>query len=153
MARSGKAIRPRHVRRLVVVTLALTLAACGDAGRVAPPGIFFPTVPIGDEYPAGEIHGALVERSGCLFVERPEDRWLLLWPEGASARIVDGVIEVLDEEGEIVGREGRPVRFGGGEGRPREVGGVAAAEAWATELTGLDIPERCGDLYWLVSPF
>lgn len=146
-------MRPRHVRRLLVVTLALTLAACGDAGRVAPPGIFFPTVPIGDAYPAGEIEGVLVERSGCLFVERTEDRWLLLWPEGASARIVDEAIEVLDEEGEIVGREGDPVRFGGGERNPREMGGAAEAEESVTELTGLDIPERCGDLYWLVSPF
>ncbi|MGH2673787.1 MAG: hypothetical protein ACRDHC_12495, partial [Actinomycetota bacterium] len=69
------------------------------------------------------------------------------------ARIVDGVVEVLDEDGEFVARDGDPVRFGGGERNPLEMGGEAKAESSATELTGLDIPERCGDLYWLVSPF
>lgn len=62
------------------------------------------------------------------------------------------MIEVLDEEGEVVAREDGPVRFGGGE-RPREMGGAAAAEASAIELTSSRIPERSGDLYWLVSPF
>lgn len=37
--------------------------------------------------------------------------------------------------------------------RELEVGGTSAAEQWASELTGLDIPERCGDLDWIVSPF
>jgi hypothetical protein len=154
-------MRRKHVRSvrglllvlLAFVLLALMSAACGERPPVASASIFFPTVPIGDAYPAGEIDGTFQERSGCLFVEATGDRWLLLWPEGTSARIVDGAIEVLDEDGEVVAREGGPVRFGGGEGRPREVGGVAAAEAWASELTGQDIPERCGDLYWLVSPF
>jgi hypothetical protein len=104
--------------------------------------------------PLALIDGVLVERAGCLFVERDDTRWLLLWPEGSSARlIVEGVVEVLDEDGEVVGREGGPVRFGGGESNPIEVGGAAASEAWATRLTGKDVPDRCGDLYWLVSPF
>ena len=44
------------------------------------------------------------------------------------------------------------MRLGGGETNPLEVGGTEQAERHATELTGLDIPERCGDLYWLVAP-
>jgi hypothetical protein len=40
-----------------------------------------------------------------------------------------------------------------GDAYPAGIGGEAKAESSATELTGLDIPERCGDLYWLVSPF
>jgi hypothetical protein len=59
---------------------------------------------------------------------------------------------MLDETGELVARQGGRLRVGGGETRPREVGGSAAAERWATGLTGVDIPEPCGDLYWLVSP-
>jgi hypothetical protein len=119
---------------------------------VAPDGVFFPTVPIGDAYPAGEIEGVLELQSGCLFVARPEDRWLLLWPEGFTARTAEGNIEVLDEEGDLVARAGDHIRLGGGETNPLEVGGTAQAEDRATELTGQDIPERCGDLYWLVSP-
>jgi hypothetical protein len=149
-------MRRKHVRssrRVLLALLVLASAACAERGPVAPASIFFPIVPIGDAYPAGEIEGTFHERSGCLFVEAHGDRWLLLWPEGASARIVDGAIEVLDEDGEVVAREGGSVRFGGGERNPREMGGAAAAEASATELTGSRIPERCGDLYWLVSPF
>jgi hypothetical protein len=48
--------------------------------------------------------------------------------------------------------EGERLRVGGGEGNPLEMGGSAAAERWAADLTGVDIPEHCGDLYWIVSP-
>jgi hypothetical protein len=47
--------------------------------------------------------------------------------------------------------EGGRIRAGGGEGRPVEVGGVGAVDDWAEGITGGDIPERCGHLYWLVS--
>ena len=142
----------RRRARLLVLVLALTACVCAEDRSAAPPGFFFPTVPIGDEYPAALTDGVLEVRSGCVFIAAHEDRWLLLWPEGYSARRSDGQIEVLDDSGEIVGHEGEPLRVGGGEGRPREMGGEAAAERWASELTGLDIPERCGDLYWIVSP-
>ena len=80
-------------------------------------------------------------------------RRLLLWPEGYTARIADGQLVVLDEKGGVVGRVGEPLRVGGGERNPIEMGGETAAERYASELVGLDIPERCGDLYWLVSPY
>lgn len=70
-------------RTLLTLLLALAVQACGSDDRVAPAGVFFPTVPVGGEYPAGEIEGTLLVRSGCLFLSRPEDRWLLLWPEGS----------------------------------------------------------------------
>jgi hypothetical protein len=138
--------------RLLGVVIAVTATACAGDQPAAPPGIFFPTVPIGDAYPAGEIDGVFEIHSGCLFVARPENRWLLLWPEGHTARLADGLLEVLDESGELVAREGERLRVGGGERNPIEMGGEAAAERYATDLTGLDIPERCGDLYWIVSP-
>jgi hypothetical protein len=136
----------------LVLLLALTLPACGVDEPASPPGLFFPTVPIGDSYPAALIEGVLEERSGCLFVAAHGDRWLLLWPEGYAARIAEGQIEVVDAAGKLVGRESEQVQLGGGEGNPIEMGGAAEAERWASELTGVDIPERCGDLYWLVSP-
>ncbi len=139
-------------RSLLVLLLAFAVPACGTDEPAAPDGIFFPTVPTGNEYPAGEIAGVLELRSGCLFMTRPEDRWLLLWPEGYTARAVQGDIEIHDEEGVLVAREGERIRLGGGERRPIEIGGTAEAERYANELTGQHVPERCGDLYWLVAP-
>lgn len=57
-------------------------------GGASPPGIFFPTVPIGDEYPSGLMEGVLEVRSGCVFISAHGDLWLLLWPAGYSARLV-----------------------------------------------------------------
>jgi hypothetical protein len=133
--------------------VAVMAAACAADRPGSPPGIFFPTVPIGDAYPSALMEGVLEVRSGCVFVAAHEDRWLLLWPEGFTTRYTDGELEVLDENGEVVGREGERLRVGGGETNPIEVGGSGAAERWATDLTGVEIPERCGDLYWIVSPF
>ena len=145
------------------VTAVVVIAAgvwLGARGPVPPPvvdgpggaAIFFPTVPIGGAYPAALIHGTLEERNRCLFVGNHREHWLLLWLRGYDARVVNGQVEVADESGQLVGRVGDEVELGGGEGRPIEVGGAAAAESWATDLTGVDIPERCGDLYWIVAP-
>jgi hypothetical protein len=62
------------------------------------------------------------------------------------------LIRVLDRAGEVVGVDGGSIRVGGGEGRPIEMGGGDEADRWAEGLTGGDIPERCGHLYWIVSP-
>jgi len=98
------------------------------------------------------MEGVLEVRSGCVFISAQGDLWLLLWPEGYSARRADRQFEVLDERGEVVAREGKLLRVGGGETNPIEVAGTAVAERRTSELTGGDIPERCGDPYWLVSP-
>jgi len=136
-----------------MLCLTLVLAACGADGPVAPEGIFFPTVPRQDAYPTALMSdGVLEERSGCLFMVVGKERWLLLWPEGYTAKTAQGRIEVLDEDGGLVGTEGERLSVAGGEMNPVEVGGAAAAHEWATGMTGGDIPERCGDLYWLVAP-
>lgn len=141
--------RATYIPCLVVGLLAI---GCTADQPTAPRGIFFPTVPVSGEYPAGDLSGVLEVRSGCVFIAAVDERWLLLWPEGYTAHYVDGRLSVLDANAEAVGREGEPLRVGGGEGRPREMGGTEAAERWATELTGMNVPERCGDLYWIVSP-
>lgn len=143
----------RRSSQLLGLLLAVMAVACAAERPSSPPGIFFPTVPIGDEYPGALIEGVLEVRSGCVFVAAHEDRWLLLWPEGSRHENVDGELEILDENGKVVARAGERLRVGGGETNPIEVGGSGAAERWATDLTGVDIPERCGDLYWIVSPF
>jgi len=58
----------------LVVVMVLTAAACGSDEPAAPPGIFFPTVPIGDAYPAALMEGILEEQAGCLFVARSQIR-------------------------------------------------------------------------------
>ncbi|MFL5736539.1 MAG: hypothetical protein ACJ76P_04295 [Actinomycetota bacterium] len=146
--------------RFTVVALIAAGSLLGSRGPVPPPvvggpggaGIFFPTVPIGNAYPAALISGTLEERNRCLDVGSGREHWLLLWPRGYQARVVNRRVQVSDQDGRLVGRVGDEIELGGGEGRPSETGGAAASERWATELTGVDIPERCGDLYWLVSP-
>jgi hypothetical protein len=135
----------------VAITTALA-AACAK-GPTAPDGLFFPTVPRSDAYPAAMLTATLAEQSGCLFASSGHDRWLLLWPEGYSARTAqDGRVEVLDEDQAVIGAVGETIEVGGGETNPVEVGGVAAADEWAERLTGGTIPPACGHLYWIVSP-
>jgi hypothetical protein len=129
----------------------VSLAGCGAQQATAPPGIFFPTFELGGDVPAGIIEGSLAEQDGCLFVTSHFERWLLLWPDGYSAKRTGDAIEVLSEDGRVIGNTGDRIRLGGGEARPREVGGVAAADAWATELTGQNAPDRCGHQYWLAT--
>jgi hypothetical protein len=133
-------------------------AACEGSAKEAPErpesefSIFFPTVPRQDSYPAAVIEGTLEARDGCLFITRDSERWLLLWPKGYRP-LWDGVrLRIFGVRGAFVGQAGEPIRLVGGEERPSEVGGAAAAERWASELTGLPMPDRCGDLYWIVSP-
>jgi len=142
----------------LVVLLALVGAACEDPAKFAPErpesefSIFFPTVPQQDSYPTALIEGTLEARNRCLFVTRDGERWLLLWPKGYRP-LWDGVrLRVFGAKGALVGQAGEPIRLVGGEERPSEVGGAAAAERWASELTGLPMPDRCGDLYWIVFP-
>jgi len=130
--------------------LALFSTACGAQGASAPPGLF-PTYEPGVAVPTGIVEGSLDEQDGCLFVTSGSERWLLLWPDGYSVAGSDGGIEVRDPDDRVIGRTSEPIRLGGGEARPSEVGGVAAADTWAEELTGQNAPERCGHQYWLAT--
>ena len=58
----------RSIRVSLVVVMALTVAVCGSDEPAALPGIFFPTVPNGDAYPAALMEGVLEEQAGCLYV-------------------------------------------------------------------------------------
>lgn len=132
--------------RLLILGLALTGAACAGGEAAAPPGIFFATIPSQGSYPSARLEGVLQVRSGCVFISTPEifapeDDWLPLWPEGYAARFAEGHLEVVDDTGQLVGREGEQIRVGGGE-----------APSWASELADADLPDRCGDLYWIVAP-
>jgi hypothetical protein len=144
----------RQVVTSILTILLLSVADCSRHATVAPEGLFFPTVPRQDGYPAGILPpgATLEERSGCLFAVTSAERYLLLWPAGYTARQVEGGIEVLDEDEVRIGKVGEPLTVGGGGVAPAAVGGAGAAHEWATGLTGGEIPVRCGDTYWIVAP-
>jgi hypothetical protein len=137
---------------VLVLLVGLAMPACAADAPAAPAGIFFPTVPIGEAYPAALMEGVLEVEDGCVYVANGGERWLALWPEGYTATRSEGRLDVRDGDGTPVAREGMHVTLGGGEVNPVEVGGSAASTRYATEQTGQVVPDRCGDLFWLVSP-
>lgn len=66
---------------------------------------------------AALAQGTLVPdpRSGLALATAGE-RTPVMWPFGYSGRLVDGVIELLDDAGTFVAREGDTVEIGGGFG-------------------------------------
>lgn len=73
--------------------------------------------------PAQACMGALAQgtlvpdpRSGLGIVSPGGERTPVMWPFGYSARLVDGVIELVDNTGTFVAREGDTVAIGGGFG-------------------------------------
>ena len=125
---------------VVCLVVATSLVACSRAGPSAPDGLFFPTVPRQDAYPAALFSGQLVERSGCLVAGK--DGPVLLWPDGYTARTAqDGRTQVLDENDAVIGTVGENVSLGGGN----------VGASFDTRATG-QTPDACGHVYWLVAP-
>jgi hypothetical protein len=130
----------KHGGAALLVTVALV--ACSGPGPSMPDGLYFPTVPRQDAYPSAVLSGQLVERSGCVLVASGHRGSLPLWPEGYTAtRNEDGRVEVLDENGAVIGREDHEVALGGG-----------SVTASFDPDVFRDAPDGCGHRYWLVSP-
>ena len=137
-------MRVRFVSLVVCLVVAAPLVACTRAEPSAPDWLFFPTVERLDAYPGALLTSRLEERSGCLIAGGKDGKGglVLLWPDGYTARAVpDGPIQVLDENGTVVGYVGERVELGGG-----EVG--ATFDTPSTQQT----PDACGHHYWLVAP-
>ena len=134
-------MRVRFVPLVACLIAATSLVACTRAGPSAPDGLFFPTVRRLDAYPSALLSGRLQERSGCLVAPGRKGS-VLLWPDGYTASTgQQGRMQVLDENGTVIGRVGEKVALGGG-----EVG--ASFDTRAFQQT----PEACGHHYWLVAP-
>jgi hypothetical protein len=133
-------MRVRSVPVVLGVLVGISLVACSQPSPSAP-GLFFPTVPRQDAYPAALYTGKLVERSGCL-MGGSEHELIFLWPDGYTARTgSDGRTQVLDEHGGAVATTGEPVSLGGG-----------VVDASFSAAAYQHTPDACSHRYWLVAP-
>jgi hypothetical protein len=133
------------------VTSGRILAACSSGGRVAPPGIFFPTHDAQGPQPGALFEGTLEVEDGCVYLAQHGERWLGLWPEDLRAEIAGDTLRIVDGHGQVLASDGGPIRAGGGERSASGLGGFEALEAWFAEIGGTAIPRWCGDLVWQVS--
>jgi hypothetical protein len=131
------------VRFVVCLAICTALIACAPGESSAPDGLFFPTVPRQEMYPAALFQGRLVQRSGCILGSAGGKAGvILLWPDGYQVGGgPDGRTHVLDENGTTVGTVGEIVSLGGG-----SVGASFDTEVYR------QTPSRCGHHYWLVAP-
>jgi hypothetical protein len=121
---------------LLSVVAALVIAACAAAS----PAIAVPTLepePAGTPQacPAALIEGILRadEEWGIVLEATDGAKVKVLWPHGYSARVDDGGLALIDEDGSIVAHAGDLVQVGGGgtdaEGTWVGCGGVTVIDA------------------------
>jgi len=89
------------------------------------------------------LQGKLVIREGCLRVTGGDEDagGLVIWQPDYFLNDNDGIVEVLDREGEVVARVGEKVRMGGG-----EVPLTAELQRQLRE----PLPSQCEGPYWLM---
>ena len=134
-----------HNRRLPTLTTlaaALLIAACGSPSAPATQPTPTQTHPVPTSMPSTTpaetpeaitllteaarpqacmdalAQGTLVPdpRSGLALATAGGERTPVMWPFGYSARLIDGQIDLLDDSGKFVAREGDTVQAGGGFG-------------------------------------
>jgi hypothetical protein len=85
--------------------------------------------------------GKLVVKDGCLRIGEGDSSYLILWQPDYFVNNDDGVIEVLDRNGQVVARVGEEIRMGGG-----EVPLTVELERQLRE----PLPKECPGPYWLM---
>jgi hypothetical protein len=127
------------VRFLLAIGLMLATACSGPPVEE---GLFFPTWDAGEDVPAGQVQGVLVEEDRCLFVEAHGRRTLVAWEAGLGFEND----ALLDSAGDPIAKVGETIHGGGGYfGDRRHI----------ESLAGEPIPERCfpvgdGDRFALI---
>jgi hypothetical protein len=101
------------------IVLAFALLGCGGLAAGEPVEIAYRTDPFTPLCHLSWIDGILVPdaEAGVAILEAGSSGYQavpVLWPEGFSARRVDGQIEVLNKDGQAIARTGRRYRFHGG---------------------------------------
>lgn len=90
------------------------------------------------------FEGAVVEDAeGCLRLDSP-DAHAVIWPHGFSPREVDGGVEILDDEGTLVGTVGGEFSLAGGEIT------TLSDEMGFTQADRDLADSRCPGRYWIV---
>ena len=96
---------------------------------------------------AGEalLIGEVVVVDSCLRVDARESStdYIPIWPNGFSLRDENGIVEVLNEQGQVVARVGEEIQAGGG-GIPRD-----SDMSWILPLAK-PLPELCPGQYWAI---
>lgn len=129
----------------VLVTLAfvadgtgeITSRSASEADRsptAAPSGIFFPRLPESEVYAQALDEGDLHLDDGCLWLQTPRGRKLLLWPAGSYASEEAGVVTIRSATGLLLGMVGARIEVVGGEVRDIAV---------VRQLIGGDPPTPC----------
>jgi len=112
----------------------------GDSVNTSTPAPFFPVQkdPNPASYMTAELVGELVIEDGCLRV--CDD--LLVWPYGFSVSTENGVIYIIDDNGQPIMRVGDKIKLGGGGGEmPSEHIAIYSAELPS---------DCCSGPYWIV---
>lgn len=129
---------PRRHRALIVALL--LLPGCGQGtgaagGTGAGEDLFFPTYEVGPEHAAAPLEAKLTVADSCLLGDGVGEfaTYLLLWPEGWSARTQDGSVVVMDGAGDKVVAEKQRAIFVGGE----------TTVQMAEDVFGVEVPEGC----------
>jgi hypothetical protein len=108
------------------LALCLFAASCNAAsppiGTVDPNAAAIPTWTGDGALPDAVIGGVLSVANGCLVLTPPGDAsYLLIWPQGWSARRIGEIVQVRDPAGAIY-ETGGTYGFGGGEFKSSNVG-------------------------------
>jgi len=120
--------------------------------------MFFATSPNGPSGLLALYRGSLFVKDGCVFIGRPGDYSVPIWPKGFTTDTASNHLVVRDADGATVAREGEAFEMGGGftvEFRPK--GKVEPRERQLQRLSswlGYAIPDSClrDDVYgvWVV---
>ncbi len=85
--------------------------------------------------------GKLVVKDGCLRIGEGDSSYLVLWQPDYFVNNNNGVIEVLDRNGQVVARVGEEIQMGGGE--------VSLTAELERQLRK-PLPNECPGPYWLM---
>src|SRR5258706_492724 len=72
--------------------------------------------------------------------DKNNNSFLPIWPQGFSARLNDGIIEVVDENDQLIAQVDDNLRIGGGEMPGQSIRGY----------TLQPLPDNCPGPYWIV---
>jgi hypothetical protein len=135
----GSSPQVRPAARSSPPNLVRTICTGGEGAAKSCRSYFFPTHQLGpgDAVPKAGLEGDLIEQNGCILMDPAEfesDPFLLIWPP--EYRLSgDGVVQILDGEGNVVGSPGDHRFAGGGE-----------THYWSSEM-----PDDClARHHWLV---